>query len=132
MSNNKVQIKLVVTEDEQEKIKTNAKACDKTVSAYIRETALNMCVMMTDYSVVTDHTAELSAYRNAINQLIFTIRKTGSYVPVDIEYILEKTNLMFKSEVKFLNMFSQSVTDNKKTIEKEVRKTVKQHLAKKK
>lgn len=129
-TNRRLEIRL--SEDDLEEIRMNAKACGKTVSAYIRETALNMCVLEADYKAITDHTAELSAYRNAVNQLIFTIRKTGSYTPVDLEYILEKTNLMFKSENQFINLISKSIADNKKIIEKEVRKAVKKHLAKNK
>ncbi len=125
-----IQLKIRISEDELEQIQNNARACDKTVSAYIRETALNMCVLRPDYKVITDHTAQISAYRNAINQMIYTIKKTEDYVPVDIEYILEKTNLMFKSENEFLNLISESINNNRKTIPKEVRKIVNKKITK--
>lgn len=125
-----IQLKIRISEDELERIQNNARACDKTVSAYIREMALNMCVLIPDYKVITDHTAQISAYRNAINQLIYTIKKTEDYVPVDIEYILEKTNLMFKSENEFLNLISESINNNRKIIPKEVRKIVNKKITK--
>lgn len=125
-----IQLKIRISEDDLEQIQRNAKVCDKTVSAYVRETALNMCVPSPDYKVITDHTAQISACRNAINQLIFTIRKTGSYVPVDIEYILEKTNSMLKSEGEFIDAMIESNDKNRKLIAKKVKTIVNQNIAK--
>lgn len=90
MSNRNIQIKLVVNDDKQARIKQNAKVYRKTVSAYIREVSLNMCVLAYDLSIVDDHTRELTLIRKAIYQLAYTIGRNQDYVPDDLEYILSK------------------------------------------
>lgn len=128
--NKSTQLLIRLPEDELEQIRINAKVCDKTVSAYIRELALNMCLIENDYSCIERHTAQISAYRNAINQLIFTIKKTGNYTPVDLEYILNKTNEILKSENKFLDMYEKLVESEKKLIARTVRQIVRENIKK--
>lgn len=121
-------LEIRLPEKELMQIQDNAKACGKTVSAYVRESALNMYTFTCDNSCIVNHTNEISAYRNAINQLIFTIKKTGNYTPVDLEYILEKTNEMLKSEKDFLNIYKKSIESEKKLIARTVRNTIKKRL----
>lgn len=128
--NKDIQIKLVVSKKEQEQIQNNANACGKTVSAYIRDTALNMSILNIDTSCITQHTTEISSYRNAINQLIFTIKKTGNYTPADLEYIVNNTNEMLKSEKEFLNIYKNSVESIKKSIARIIRQIVKENIKK--
>lgn len=128
MENKKTQLLIRLSKKELERIQNNAKSCDKTISAYVRETALNMCVINVDNSCITKHTNEISAYRNAINQLVFTIKKTGNYTPVDLEYILEKTNELLKNEKEFLNTYSKSIESEKKLIARTIRNTIKNQL----
>ena len=130
MENRNTQTLIRLSEKELLQIQNNAKACGLTVSAYIRETALNMCILPYDTNSITDHTNEISAYRNAINQLVFTIKKTGNYTPVDLEYILDKTSELLKSEKEFLNIYKNSIESEKKLIARTVRNTVKNHLKK--
>lgn len=133
MKNNKdIQIKLVVNKKEHEQIKNNAKACGKTISAYIRELALNMCLIEHDTSCVTKHTTEISSYRNAITQLIFTIKRTGNYTPADLEYIVKNTNDILNSEKEFLNIYRNSVESEKKLIARAIRQIVKKNTQKEK
>lgn len=127
-TNKTIQIKLLVDEKEHQQINENAKACGKTTSAYVRESALNMCIVNIDNSCITEHTTEISALRNAINQLVFTIKRTGNYTPVDLEYILEKTNEMLNSEKEFLETYRTSVESEKKLIARTVRNIVKNHI----
>ncbi len=124
------QIKLVVSEKEYEQIRNNAKVCDKTVSAYIREVALNMCIMQHDYSCVTEHTKAITSCKNAIVDLVFTIIKRGTYTPPDLEYIANKINEMLKSEKEFLNLYGKSVESGKRLIVRTVRKVVKENIGK--
>lgn len=130
--NKDIQIKLVVNKNEHEQIKRNAKSCGKTVSAYIRELALNMLILETDTSCITNHTSEISSYRNAINQLIFTIKRTGNYTPADLEYIVGNTNEILKSEKEFLNTYKNSVESEKKLIARTIRQIVKKNTQKEK
>lgn len=126
--NNQLLIRL--SDKELLQIKNNALACERSVSAYVRESALNMCILNVDDSCVTNHINEISASRNAINQLVFTIKSTGNYTPVDLEYILEKINEILKSEKIFLNKYDKAVESNKKLISRNVRNIVNKRLKK--
>lgn len=130
--NKDIQIKLVVNKKEHEQIKSNAKACGKTVSAYIREIALNMLILDIDTSCITKHTSEISSYRNAITQLIFTIKRTGNYTPADLEYIVKNTSEILKSEKEFLNTYKNSIESEKKLIARTIRQMVKKNTHKEK
>lgn len=124
------QLLIRLTETELDQIRYNAQACGKSVSAYVREIAVNMCVLNIDNVCITQHTGEISSLRNAINQLIFTIKKTGNYTPVDLEYILDKTNEMMKSEKEFLNNHSNFIESTKKLISRTVRNIVNKRITK--
>lgn len=130
VNNRDNQLLIRLSEEELTQIKNNALACGKSVSAYIRETAINMSVLNIDNECITKHTNEITAYRNAINHLVFTIKKTGNYTPVDLEYILDKTNDLLKSEKSFLDNHSKSIESIKKMITRTVRNIVKTHLKK--
>lgn len=129
-TNKTAQLLIRISEDELEQIKVNAEACGKTVSAYVREAAINMCVLSIDNAPVTKHTNEISSYRNAVNQLVFTIKKTGNYTPADLEYILEKTNEIVRSEKEFLNIYNLFIESTKKMIARSVRRIVKLNITK--
>lgn len=124
------EIRIRVSTEEYDLIQKNAKACDKTTVAYLRELGLNMCIVPMDLDIIREHTSVITSYRNAINQLIFTIRKTGNYVPLDIEYILEKTRALLNLENKFLEQYISQVEQTKKDIPKIVRKIVNKNLSK--
>ena len=126
-SNKTSQLLLRISEEELEQIQENARYCGKTVSAYIRETALNMAIINIDNEMVEAHTNEIVAYKNAINQLVFTIKKTGGYDPVDLEYILEKTRGLLSSEKKFLIDFNKFSTNIKEIVKATVQNIVKEN-----
>ena len=127
---NDSRLEIRLPEKELEQIRKNAEACDKTVSAYVRETALNMCVITPPAEEITKHTNEISAYRNTINQLIFTIKQTGYYNPLDIEYILDKINLLLESEKELLNTYSKSNESFRKQIARIVRYNISKNINK--
>lgn len=121
----KIQIKFPVTEDEKEQIENNAKAFNKTVSAYIREVALNVNKISFENTSGTEFIDEISSLRNAINHLIFAIiKKPEYYVPTDLEHILKKINDVFKVQARF-------VEENRvcmERIEKAVPETIKKEV----
>lgn len=122
------QLLIRMSETELENIQDNAKACNKTVSAFVRESATNFCVLNYDYETVMQHTHEITSLRNAINQLVYTIKKTGEYVPADLEYILNKMNEISKSENEFVNNMLDDKEKKSKLIGREVRKIVRQKI----
>lgn len=127
-ANKNQQLYIRLSEEELEQIQTNAKAAGKTVSAYIRESAIGFCILNCDYKQITDHTHEITSLRNAVNQLVYTIKKTGDYVPADLEYILDKMNEISKSENKFINLMLDEKEKKTKAITREVRKIVREKL----
>lgn len=124
-----VQIKIMVTPEEDAQIQKNAKACDKTVSAYVREMALDMCVYQYNYRAVQEHTAQLSLINKAVIQLLFTIRRLGSYAPADLEYMMNKVHEMQLLEKEFLQYDIKIHEDLRKQIADTVREIVDTHLA---
>lgn len=123
------QIKLIVSDEEQLQIKKNARAAGKTVSAYMRETSLNFFVFDCDNSdVINDHIHEISALRNSINQLIYTIEKTGDYYPAELETIHELMVEIMSSEKSFLTMMEKDIAKRRKIVKTQVNAVVQERL----
>ena len=120
-----------MTEWDRELIERNAKACDKIPSAYVREIATNMCILKYDYDSVLNHNHQITSLRNAINQLVYTIKKTGEYVPADLEFILDKMNEISKSEKELLKQFNIDCKKQRQDLVREVRKIVRYNISKK-
>ena len=128
MTKKNTQLLIRLSEDELNKIQDNAKAMDKTVSAYVRYIAKDFCILNCNYESIVEHTHEITALRNAINQLVYTIKKTGEYVPADLEYILERMKEISKSENEFLNLMINDRDTKTKVIARETRKIVRRKL----
>lgn len=126
------QIKIYVTEAELNQIKKNAKVCDQTVSAYVRESALNMCVVPIDLTIIREHTEQISAYQNVVNHLIYTIKRIGDYVPADLEFIFEKTSEILRIEKSLLEQYTRHVDTTEKTVSQTVRRAINERLKKNK
>lgn len=124
----KVQVKLIVTEQEKLQIQKNARAAGRSVSAYIRGMALNLCIFKLNYREIDDHTHEISSLRNAINQLIYTIVKTGDYYPSELEAIHELMVKIIDSEKNFLQMMDKDWRQKEKLFKKQVENVINQRL----
>lgn len=123
------QIKLIVSDEEQLQIKKNARAVGKTVSAYMRETSLNFFVFDCDNSdIINDHIHEISSLRNSINQLIYTIEKTGDYYPAELETIHELMVEIMSSEKSFLTMMEKDIAKRRKIVKTQVNAVVEERL----
>lgn len=129
-TNKTTQLLIRLSESELDQIQKNAKAIDKTVSAYIREIAKDFCILKYDYQSIVEHTHQITSLRNAVNQLVYTIKKTGEYVPADLEYILKKMNEISQSENEFVTLMLDDKENKTKAISQEVRKIVRQQLSK--
>lgn len=130
MSNRTVQIKLLVTPEENEQIRKNAMACDRVLSAYVREMAMNMYVLKYDLDSVTEHTKEISKLSQCINPLVYTICRIGNYFPADLEYILERMNKIYELERQFLQNDFEFHNEIRAQLAETVRTVVGQHLSK--
>ncbi|MBQ8245836.1 MAG: hypothetical protein IJZ42_01770 [Lachnospiraceae bacterium] len=123
------QIKLVVTEEEQLQIKKNARAAGKTLSAYVRESALNFFVFECDSSdIVNDHIKEISSLRNSINQLIYTIEKTGDYYPSELEAIHDLMVEVLSSEKNFLTLMEKDILKKRKILKTQIERVTNERL----
>ena len=123
------QIKIRVTDEEKVQLQGLAKSVGKSVSAYVGDVALNVCNF--DFGAreeVEEHVHEISSLRNSINQLIYTIEKTGNYYPSELEVIHDLMVEVLNSEKKFLAMMEKDIEDKKKILKKEINKVVKERL----
>ena len=59
--NETTQIHIRVSANELLQIQNNANSCGETASGYIREIALNMCIIECDTSHIEQHTTEISS-----------------------------------------------------------------------
>lgn len=121
---------LRLTKQEKEQIKRNADLCGRSVSAYIRECALNMCVLDINHESIVEHTQIITTLCNAIIDLSYTIRETGQHTPPDLKYIYEKMQEIQKSEEKFLQEQLAFNCVCKKFISESVKKTVNKRISK--
>lgn len=129
MPRNTPQINFLLTEEDLFQIKNNAKAAGKTVSAYIREVALNFFVFDCDNSdLINDHIHEISSLRNSINQLIYTIEKTGDYYPSELETIHDLMVEILSSEKNFLTMMEKDIVKKRKVLKTQINTIVEERL----
>lgn len=96
------EIRIRVTEKEYQNIKTNAEKTKMQVAPYIRMVAQNPTIIQYDYSIIENHTKEISRVRNEINKLIFTIEATNNYLPKQIDSIVEYMEEIFEIQNKLL------------------------------
>lgn len=117
-----VQIKLLVSEEEKLQIQTNARAANKTVSAFIREMALDAPTVELKHhdKIVRDHAAEISVWRNGILQLVYTIQKINDYSPAYLETIYELMQKICQSEKDFLKKIEIELAKERKILKAQV------------
>ena len=124
------QINFSVTDRDYQQIKNNARACDQTLNAYLRESALNMCVVPIDLEIIKQYKESIDSYRNAISQLIYTIKRTGQYVPADLEYILDNSKNILARHKELEQIYLAQVNRTEQQVEKTVRELVAKRIEK--
>lgn len=109
----------------------NARAADRSVSAFVKEMALDMCIIkFGPDKIIDNHIAEISALGNGIFQLIYTIQKTGDYFPADLDTICELMQKISESEKSFLQMMEKENLKVRKSLKSQVEATVNERLDK--
>lgn len=129
MRKRNIQLKIMVTPEEDAQIRKNAKACDVIPSAYIRNMALHMHLLEYDLTPITSHCKELASLREAICRLVDTIIISGRYVPADLDYIRAKMTAVLKLQGSILREYDQFVDQLEKELKTTVQNIVTQHLA---
>lgn len=121
-------ISLRFRSDELEQVRKNAASVCMTVSAYIRATASELLVYRYHNKDIIEHTHQITAMRNAINQLIYSIRRTGEYIPSDLEYIIKQMDELTKSEEKLRQYLFDEQDNNERIFKMEIRRIIRQRL----
>lgn len=124
----KTQLSIKVSQEEYAQIKMNAQACGQSISAFLKQNALEMKIIKPDQSIISENTAQIHEHRMAVIQLIYTIIKTNSYVPADLEYILDKTKSILKLENNFLGRFKEHAKQDIKRMKKDAREITKRRI----
>ena len=124
----KTQLSIKVSQEEYAQIKMNAQACGQSISAFLKQNALEMKIIKPDQSIISENTAQIHEHRMAVIQLIYTIIKTNSYVPADLEYILDKTKSILKLENNFLGRFKEHAKQDIKRMKKDAREIAKRRI----
>ena len=123
-TNKDAQLLIRLSREELEQIQKNAKACDKTVSAFAREMLLNYYLIIDSFEEITEHTEQLAALRNVINRVVYTMQKDETCYPADIEYIINTMNEIKKSENEFLKEMRKYRASRLRELKITVEKTI--------
>lgn len=102
MARRKKEIRIMVSEEEYERILKNAKKLNMQTAPYIRTVAQSPTIVKFDYSVISEHTKAIGEIRTCINRLIYTIEATNNYLPKEIHTIVSLMQEIFKSENRLL------------------------------
>ena len=122
------QILLHVSEREWYNIERNARAARRTKSAYIREVAENLMVVNCSCDVVYDHKQTILALNNAVQKMIYTILKTGEYVPPDLDYIADKMRKILDAENQLLATIDEDCERTRQEFRRVVRRNIRDVL----
>lgn len=98
----KKQVKFFCDPDEYEIIQAHAKSSGKSVSAYLRDVAVQGCVFNIDYNAIRNHTNELSLIKNKQNAIIKYLLSNYEVMPQDIETMISLLEEIRDSENKLL------------------------------
>lgn len=118
------QILIRVSERELNNINRNARAARRKKSAYIREVAENLMVVNYTCDAIYDHKQTILSLNNAVQRMIYTILKTGEYVPPDLDYIADKMREILDAENQLLTI----INDDREKTRKEFRRIVRRNI----
>ena len=121
----KVSFRFYLQEDESAQIRAKAKACGLTTSKFIREAALNSCVIKTDYSEILNNIKIVHELTNIVYKLGYTMSKTGEFIPVNFETMMKKMEEINKNFIDISFKISEQDEKIKKEIRQEIRKNKK-------
>lgn len=82
------QINIKVSDEEYDLINANAALLDKTITAYVKELALNQNIINYDFETLQKHTEEISNIKQALNQIVITMIQNGDIYSGDMNTIL--------------------------------------------
>jgi hypothetical protein len=117
----KKRLEIRLSAEELEKIKKNASKIKMEYHAFTRKSATDMCIVLLNNDVITEHKKQISAYFNCIVDLFYTVIKISRYVPCDLDEIVKISNNLLDCENVFLNSYIKDFERKEKTILKVLR-----------
>ena len=96
--------------------------------AFTRMSATDMCIIVLNDAIITEHNNEITAYKNGIVDLFYTVIKISGYVPWDLNEIVKTSNDLIKCEKIFLKTFIKDFEANRKICLKVLREVASKNL----
>lgn len=122
------QILVKLSEEEYEIIQQNAKAANKTPAAFMRELGMNFMIIQWNYQPLEIQNQKITEIKNVLSALVYTIIKSGEYVPTDLEFIQKTMDELTESQANFYQSMLQDREEKSKIIKAEVRKIIEKKL----
>jgi len=118
-------LKIVLTDEESEQMKSNARAVDMSQSAYIKNVALGGGVVLKkNYETIEKHSHKIDEVLNEMRQTIAIIRETNQAFNPDLERILQCMIEISQTENELLQTVRKERAKDTKTFKEAVQKAV--------
>lgn len=118
------QINIKVSDEEYDLINANAALLDKTITAYVKELALNQNIINYDFETLQKHTEEISNIKQVLNQIVITMIQNGDIYSGDMNTILSVIQELTDSEKEIKSQLRKERESNRKYLKKCVQKNL--------
>ena len=125
------EVKWYAFDYERERMEMNARRHKKILSAYIRESTSNFCVMDYNYDLLSDHNDMIAYLSNSLNNIFLFMRRRRDYTSVGLQLASNTRKEIFELEKEFINIMSDDMEKKRKVVSKETKKIVVRYLEKK-
>ena len=122
-------LKIVLTDEESEQMKSNARAVDMSQSAYIKNIALGGGVVLKkNYKTIEEHSQKLDEILKEMKQTIAIIRETNQAFNPDLERLLQCMIEISQTENELLQTVRKERAKDTKIFKEAVQKAVNKRL----
>lgn len=118
------QINIKVSDEEYDLINANAALLDKTITAYVKELALNQNIINYDFETLQKHTEEISNIKQVLNQIVITMIQNGDIYSGGLNTILSVIQELTDSEKEIKSQLRKERESNRKYLKKCVQKNL--------
>lgn len=118
------QINIKVSDEEYDLINANAALLDKTITAYVKELALNQNIINYDFETLQKHTEEISNIKQVLNQIVITMIQNGDIYSGNMNTILSVIQELTDSEKEIKSQLRKERESNRKYLKKCVQKNL--------
>lgn len=118
------QINIKVSDEEYDLINANAALLDKTITAYVKELAINQNIINYAFETLQKHTEEISNIKQVLNQIVITMIQNGDIYSGDMNTILSVIQELTDSEKEIKSQLRKERESNRKYLKKCVQKNL--------